>query len=229
MIFLEELKAQHPKLENIFEIGAHRGHDIPQILNMWPNATIYAFEADPVNYQICQKKFIGDKRVHVYDYAVIDTTKEVTFNRFYDIKTIPDDQTMVDDNFQNTGQGSILKCGTGMKQVFGINDPIEEFIVSGICLDDFCKNEGGLSIDALFMDVQGAEMHVFNGCKGLLDTIKATIFEWSSKYVMYDGETDFDFIKLFLEVRGLREIQREYQSDGYGIYPGLFGDSLFVR
>tara|TARA_R100000008_G_scaffold55744_1_gene34239 strand:+ start:686 stop:1357 length:672 start_codon:yes stop_codon:yes gene_type:complete len=223
MLFLPETKDKFPDLKHIFEVGAHRGYDIPEILEQWPEAIVYAFEADPFNYEICKNKFADYDNVHVYHMAVTDTTGKVTFNRFYDLETIPDEETMVGANLQNTGQGSILKCGRGMKELFKVGDPVKEIEVDGITLKDFCLENNIPTIDALFMDVQGAEMHVFNGCGDMLDTTSATIFEWSSQYIMYDGEADFNYIKMFLEIKGFKEDNREYQLQG------ISGDSLFTR
>lgn len=223
MLFINELKQKYPNLTHIFEVGAHRGYDIPKILSLWPLAKVYAFEADPYNYEICRNKFANSPNVYIYHLAVTDSTGPVTFNRFYNLETIPDDQTMVGQNLQNTGQGSILKCGKGMKEIFKVSDAVQEISVDGICLDDFCRQQNIPSIDAIFMDVQGAEMQVINGCKSLLDTVNAIILEWSSQYVMYEGETDFVDIKSFLENNGMKEANRQYQ------FQGISGDSLFLR
>lgn len=223
MLFLEQVKEAFPSLENIFEVGAHRGYDIEEVMKLWPESQIYAFEADPFNYEICRDKFSENNNVHVIHAAVTDRTAPVIFNRFYDLESIPDDQTMVGQNLQNTGQGSILKSGKGMTKIFRVKDVVEEIEVDGICLNDFCVNNNIESIDAIFMDVQGAEMQVLKGCQDMLSSLKATILEWSSRYVMYEGETDFIFIKKFLEDNSFEEVAREYQ------FEGISGDSLFLR
>ena len=223
MLFLDKIKNKYPNLQNIFEVGAHRGYDILDILEKWPDAKIYAFEADPFNFHICNEKFKDVKNVEVYHLAVTDKTEQVVFNRFYDLETIPDEETLVGDNMQNTGQGSILKSGKGMSEIFKVKDVVEEITVNGICLYDFCRENAIQNIDAVFMDVQGAEMQVLYGCKTLLTSMKAVALEWSSDFVMYEGETDFIYIKKFLEEGGMEETAREYQ------FEGISGDSLFLR
>jgi FkbM family methyltransferase len=221
--FLDEIKESCSEIKNIFEVGAHRGYDVLELMEFWPEATIYAFEADPFNYEICKKRFEDNSNVHVIHAAVTDVTGPVTFNRFYDLESIPDDQTFVGDGLQNTGQGSLLKSGVGMTEIFKVKDVVEEIEVDGICLKDFCEVENIESIDALFMDVQGVEMQVLQGCGDMLPTVKSAALEWSSKYVMYEGETDFVFIKHFLEQSGFFEAVRQYQLKG------ISGDSLFLR
>jgi FkbM family methyltransferase len=223
MLFLETVKEVYPDLKNIFEVGAHRGDDIYEILRMWPDSTVYAFEADPFNFEICRDKFKDNENVRVYHLAVTDKSEKLIFNRYYDLETIPDSETMIGKNLQNTGQGSLMKPGVGMKDIFQVKQVFQEIEVEGICLEDFCNQNCIGSVDAILMDVQGAEMNVFNGCGHFIDSLKATIFEWSTKYVMYDEETDFVWIKSFLESRGLKETKREYQ------FQGISGDSLFLR
>lgn len=223
MLFLEQIKKSYPKLKNIFEVGAHRGHDIPEIIKYWPETNIYAIEADPFNYEICASKFKGNDNINVIHAAVTDKTELVTFNRFYNVETIPDEETLIGQNIQHTGQGSILKSGKGMTEIFKVQDVVQEIEVNGISLYDFCKENTIQEIDAIFMDVQGAEMQVIKGCKDMLSNVKAIILEWSSQYVMYDGETDFILIKRFLEKNNFIEVAREYQ------FEGISGDSLFLK
>lgn len=224
MQFIQTVKNRFPNLKNIFEVGCHRGYDVFDIIKLWPDANVFAFEADPFNYQIAKNNLSELKNVHIYNLAVTDVTEKITFNRYHDVESIPDNQTKIGQNFQNTGMGSILKPGTGLKEIFKIQKTYQELEVQGISLYDFCKENKINTIDAMFMDVQGAEYKVFKGCKELLDTLKATIFEWSStRYVLYENETDFNFIKMHLESIGLLEKEREYQ------FPGISGDSLFMR
>lgn len=224
MLFLKETKLAYPNLKNIFEVGAHRGYDIPHILEYWPEANIYAFEADPFNYSILKDKFKNENRVHIFHLAITDKTEKLIFNRYYDIESILDSETMVGSNLQNTGQGSIMKPGKGMKEIFKVSQTIQEIEVQGMSLKDFCVDNNINSIDAIFMDVQGAEFNVLRGCEELINNLKALIFEWSTEYVMYQGETDFNFIKLYLESHiGMAEVSREYQ------FQDISGDSLFLK
>ena len=74
------------------------------------------------------------------------------------------------------------------------------------------------------MDVQGAEMNVILGASDFMKTIKSLVLEWSTKYTLYENETDFIHIKSYLENNlKLQEVEREYQLQG------LNGDSLFLR
>lgn len=223
MLFLDHVKRHYTNLNNIFEIGAHRGYDIKEIKSIWPEANIHAFEADPFNYNICKTNCKDFANTSIYNLAVYDKDEKLKFNRFCDIEKIPDSQTFVSKNFQFTGCGSIKNPGIGLKEIFNINEVVEQIEVDAVTLNSFCKNNNINSVDAIFMDVQGAEWNVINGCSDFISTTKAIILEWSTKYVLYEDELDFNFIKLYLESIGFNEVEREYQLQG------INGDSLFLR
>lgn len=224
MSFFKHLKNYYPILENIFEIGAHRGYDIDEIVELWPNANIYAFEADPYNYDICLQRCKKYNNVHIFNLAIYDTIGTMSFNRFCNIENIPDSETFNGSNFQFTGCGSLNKPGFGLKNIYNIKEVTQEINVNTTTLYDFCNENNINSIDALFMDVQGAEMNVINGCKNLIMNTKGLILEWSTEYLLYENETDFNLIKIYLEnIVNLKEVIREYQLQD------INGDSLFVR
>ena len=223
MLFLDEVKERYPDLENIFEVGAHRGYDLKDINEYWPDSNIYAFEADPYNYKICVENSKGLSNVEIHELAIYNQDKKMTFNRYCDIESIPDSDTLKGSNMQFTGCGSLFKPGVGLKEIYKIPKVTEEITVSAVSLASFCQDHNINSIDAIFMDVQGAEMNVILGCEDLIQSTKAIILEWSTKYTLYDEETDFTFIKSFLESHGFKEEKRQYQLEG------LNGDSLFLK
>lgn len=224
MSFFKTFKNYYSDIKNIFEIGAHRGYDIEEIVKLWPNANVYAFEADPFNYEICKKKCNQYENVHVFNLAIYDTNGSMSFNRFCDIENIPDEKTFDGSNFQFTGCGSLKNPGFGLKNIYNIQNVTQKIEVQAVTLYDFCIQNNIESLDAIFMDVQGAEMNVINGCKDLVKDIKGLILEWSTNYLLYEDETDFNLIKMYLEsIVGLKEIKREYQLQN------INGDSLFVK
>jgi len=223
MLFLNKVKEKYKHLENIFEIGAHRGHDIKYIVEAFPESNIYAFEADPFNYEICVENCRHFNNVKIYNLAVYDSKTKMTFNRFCNIEAIPDSETFKGSNLQSTGCGSLHKPGVGLKDIYKIKDVVEEIEVETITLESFCSENNINSVDAIFMDVQGAEMNVIKGCHSMIESVKALILEWSTKYTLYENETDFIWIKSHLESNNLNEVARQYQLQG------INGDSLFLR
>lgn len=223
MLFVDTIKSQFPELKNIFEIGAHRGDDIKEILSLWPKAHVYAFEADPFNYEICNSKFQNNPNVNVYNLAASDYSEQTFFYRYHPenpVDKIKDEDTFKDTNLQDTGGGSILEPGTFLKMIK--HDEIyQKLTIDSISMHDFCL-KNNVEPDAIFMDVQGAEFKVLYGCRKYLQNIKAIILEWSTHYTYYNGETDFVVIKTWLEHNGFQEVDRVHQLE-------ISGDSLFLN
>lgn len=223
MLFLDRVKDQFPDLKNIFEVGAHRGSDIYEISKLWPDANIFAFEADPFNCEIMRSKFKEHKNVKIYNVAISNRDGIIPFYRYYPVEDVPDDKTFEGKNLQNTGVGSILEPGDGLKNIFGIRKIHEEIKVKSVTLHEFCQQNKIESIDAIFMDIQGAEYYAFEGCKELLNTVKATVFEWSRDKILYKEEKGLEEISKLLISYGLKESLREYQL------ANISGDSLFMK
>lgn len=223
MLFIDKIKSKFPELKNIFEIGAHRGNDINEILSTWPCSHVYAFEADPFNYEICKSKFESNKDVDVYNIAVSDYSEETSFYRYHPenpVDTIKDEDTFKGTNLQDSGGGSILGPGTFLKMI-GHDEIYQKLTIDAISLNDFCL-KNNLDVDAIFMDVQGAEFKVLYGCRKYLQNVKAIILEWSTHYTYYNDETDFIIIKAWLEHNGFQEVERVHQLE-------ISGDSLFLN
>jgi hypothetical protein len=73
------------------------------------------------------------------------------------------------------------------------------------------------------MDIQGGEYNAFLGMEDLLQTLNATVFEFSTNRLLYDGETDVNEISKLLNNNGLYEIERMWQINN------LTGDIAFAR
>lgn len=128
-------------LLNIFIIGAFHGYEIARFLNMYPNATINAFEAHPQHFAILQQHFGNVDRVNLHNKIVSDSNGIVDF---YELSAI--------------GSGSILKF-QGDK--FGHPLKIQESLkLESIRLESVFPDT---EIDLLWVDVQGAELHVLKG------------------------------------------------------------------
>lgn len=220
---IELVKEKYPELENIFELGCHRGADCLSIRNLWNYSIIHAFEADPFNFKIAEEKLKNDILINVVNKAVTNYTGKTQFYRYDNVESIPDKQTFYDKNAQRTGQGSIFELGEGMKEFFNVKGIFQNFEIDCISLYDYCKQNRIKKIDAIFMDVQGAEFNCLLGAKELLKETKAILFEWSNHKIMYRGETGYDGIKLYLESFGFYEYKKEYQHYDYS------GDSLFFK
>ena len=126
---------------NIFVVGAFHGYEIVRFLHMYPNATINAFEAHPEHFARLQQNVGHVSRVNLYNKIVSDYDG---ITDFYELSAM--------------GNGSILKF---QGDDYGCPVKIQESLqLESIRLDTTFPND---EIDLLWVDVQGAELHVLKG------------------------------------------------------------------
>ena len=190
---------------------------------MWPNATIYGFEADPCNYNYSVELTKNISNIKVYNTAIFNEDKTINFYRYANIEEISNESLAHGQNYQDTGVGSVLLPGDLMKNLFNYNRVYETIKVKCTKIKTFCLENNIPSIDMLFMDIQGGEYNAFLGMEDLLQTLNATVFEFSTNRLLYDGETDVNEISKLLNNNGLYEIERMWQINN------LTGDIAFAR
>lgn len=132
--FAKDLNMKPEDVRNIVIVGAWHGQEIGRLLKNYINALIFAFEPYPKYYRILTEKYVKNDRVYTYNKAV---TNRVSRIKFYELPM--------------TGNGSILKPVGKIK---------EEITVDCTTLKHELED---LEIDLLWVDVQGAEMHVLQG------------------------------------------------------------------
>lgn len=126
---------------NIVVVGAFYGDEIVRMLNKYPNAIVNAFEAHPQNFRVLTERFSSIHRVKLYNNIVSDTNGTVDF---YELSAI--------------GSGSILKFqGDKFGHPFKIQESLK---LESVRLDAILPD---IQIDLLWVDVQGAELHVLKG------------------------------------------------------------------
>jgi len=139
--FYTHINKNKNDLLNIFVVGAFYGYEIVRFLNMYPNATINAFEAHPQHFAILQQNFGNISRVNLHNKVVSDNDGVIDF---YELSAI--------------GNGSILKF---QGNTYGHPMKIQENLkLESIRLDTVFPND---QIDLLWVDVQGAELYVLKG------------------------------------------------------------------
>jgi len=109
----------------------------------FPGAHIYAFEPNPHQFQVCEKKASTYKNITVFPFALSDTDGEATFH------VTP----------SNIGVSSLLEP---IDVPWGQNI-FHTITVQTIRLDKFLKKLGILKVDILWMDIQGGELAALRG------------------------------------------------------------------
>ena len=171
----------------VVEIGAHYGEDSIDFLESMGASCVHCFEPDPRNIHIF-KKYVKDKRISLYEFAVSDTDEDsIDFYLSYisDIKPKMfkkyhwiDKKDYVDMKINSSGASSLRKGHP-------LLDDGETVSVSTIRLDTWATKNGVDDIDFLWIDVQGAEREVVRGFGDMSQKIKCVWIEFGEDG--YDG------------------------------------------
>lgn len=148
------------------DVGANVGAFTDNILKVRENCQCYLFEPVSEYYSYCVKKYNGNKRIIIENYALGDNCGESTI--YTDEKNLG----------WNTIIEPMITPGMTMNQIKMIK------------FDDYADEKGLDKIDLLKIDVEGAEYKVLNGMKKTLSGLdmKPVIFceiGWGSKMHPY--------------------------------------------
>jgi len=136
----------------IFDVGAHRGEYTEKLLNLTgPSGKVYAFELNAENYGALINKFSKHDNVTITNVAVSDCDGQVDYYRGGCSYT-----------------GNIIGHDTSYKD----NKRAGE--IQSIRLDSFYP-EG--VIDFIKIDVEGAELRVLHGLKGIIHNVRKMLIE----------------------------------------------------
>jgi FkbM family methyltransferase len=189
----------------IFDIGAHNFTDSINFKRSFPNATVYAFEADKTNVEKYGKnaECFGVKVVNL---AVSDEDGEATF---YNSETL--------DGNEWTCSGSLMKPVTknGTKEGIhaGLLYNIDGYKVKTIKFETFCS-ENKVSPNVVHIDVQGAEKKVMSAIGKYRPEI---VFAETCEFDVYETNTS------------LKEFDDLMIGLGYEIKERLLYDTLYVK
>jgi len=140
------------KANVIFDVGSNRGNITLKYLNLFPNATIHAFEPFPDSYEIFINLHKENLNVHLNKYAlsselgkaILNVNKSVDTNSLLESKKI--------------GANSDKSCIS-----------VGQIEIETNTIDNYCIQNNITEIDILKIDVQGSEIEVL---KGALDMLK---------------------------------------------------------
>jgi FkbM family methyltransferase len=189
-----------------FEIGSRDILDGNEISNRY-DCKVYSFECNPECIDECIKNNVNSK-VTLIKKAVCQTDGKITFKSF-DLS-----------KYNNMGASSIFEIDFTTNRP--VNDPdygkkdVQKTIEVDSCrLDTICK-ELGVIPDAIFMDVQEAELDVLKSGEDVLHNIKYIVFEVSNKPT-YIGGCSFSEIDSYLKQRGfmLKETNTDLNIDDF--------------
>lgn len=167
--FVAAVKEYCPENPLILDIGSLNGHESVHFKENIPGCTIVAFEPNAESAICCEGRGFEVVRKAALDYT--GTTD------FYAIK-----------HGTNDGASSVYEPLPGKILPWDKDPEYQKITVPCTRVDDWMKQWPGKKVDAVWMDVQGAELRVLNGFGDLLDHVSVIATEVETEPV-YQGDT----------------------------------------
>ncbi len=180
-----------PGVSTVFDVGAHRGEWASEALRINKDIELHCFEPCSRSYSELEKGEFGEK---------------IFLNNF-GLGSQQCEKTMY--IFDGSGEGNSLfiRSGLELRKDYSPQDRSETVRIE--TLDDYCTDKGIGNIDFLKIDVEGNELAVIEGAKGLFghEAIGVAVFEYGGAYIdsrillkdffQFFSETDYDIFLLY--------------------------------
>lgn len=176
----------------IFEFGARDCQETAAISRSFPNARIYSFECNKATLPLCRIQAEENPMITLIESAVGDTDGKTTFHPIDQQKTVT---TWTDGN---PGASSLFMA-SGKYQVESYVQGTDE--VSITRPDTFMAEHGIRKVDALWMDIQGAELMALQGFGDRISDVSIMSLEAEFTEI-YKGQPLFWEIHRFLKSNG---------------------------
>ena len=191
------------KADVIFDVGANRGTVTKQYLQMFPRATIHAFEPSEEFVEAFNKANPDRKHIHLNHLALAQEEGVADFH----MNAHSDTSSLLETI--SIGASSDRSCAT-----------IEIRKVQTLPLDKYCSSRGINYIDILKLDTQGAELSILKGAEEMLKEQKIGLIY-----------TEAYFKPQYKDQPMLYDIANYLMQFGYyleGIYDPYFNDKLML-
>lgn len=193
----------HPQI--IFDVGSRDLEESIFFKQKYPDASVFAFEANPEQKDICSIK-AANNNINFYSAAVSD---QVGKHDFFAVQK--------DGPNPNIGASAMSFFSQDQLNFWKDIDPdskpnTKKYEVDTITLDSFCEEKSISSIDILWMDVQGWEQQVLNGGTKMLKNIKMIYTELSFKQ-FYEKTSFYPDIVKFLSDYGFIQMWNQNPYD----------------
>jgi FkbM family methyltransferase len=199
-------RTKRPKL--VFDVGANLGQTSIQMTATLPSAKILAFEPNPKIFPDLQRNIAGYPQVTAYPVAF----------------GAEQSQTLL-----NICGSSLNSSVLRYSREDGNDQIVDKVEVSMDTIDHFCAGRGIESIDLLKSDVQGYDLKVLQGARGLLEAGRIyAVFCEMNFHKLYEGQCSFEDLYAYLKgygyfLCGFHDVVRE---EAWHIH---WADALFIR
>ena len=136
----------------IFDVGAHHGYVSRTFRELFPTATIYAFEPFEASFEQLKENTASDPRTHVFNYGLSDRDGVQSFHS---------NPVSVTNSLLSTDESGAQTWGTGFLETQRIVQAQFKTIDSVVATMRIPR------IDILKLDVQGAEYLVITGASAV--------------------------------------------------------------
>ena len=190
------------EIYSVFEVGARYGDESISLSEIFVEADVYSFEANPLIIDKTKNRLKNYSRIKFFPFGLSDKEEELPFYPY------------INDTDDNIGASSFLKRIDYDKTQIKCDKKVRVRR-----LDNVLDEEEINQVDLLCMDVQGFELNVLKGAGEYLKEIKYIIMEQPkpvidirflpagvhSKYINAPSDKD---IKVFMDNAGFVEIER---------------------
>jgi FkbM family methyltransferase len=192
--YLEMLEKIDPSLyagiKCVVELGARDCYDSIHLANFF-KCPVHAFEANPDAVKFCREHTADRSDITVHPYAVGNVDGKI---KFHPVNL---------DKYRNIGASSIFK--------FDMNEQIQppevleagEEIQTEIEVDCVRLDSRDINPDAIFMDIQGAELMALEGLGDKINDVRIVALE-TQYHSCYLGGPTFYEIDSFLNEKGFK-------------------------
>jgi FkbM family methyltransferase len=161
----------------------------------YPNAEIHAFEPFPDSHRELTTRVAARPRIHPHCVAVLVASGKARLN--------VNARSSTNSVFETSAEAARFVAADLMKRKTTLE-------VDAVSLDAFCQDEGIEHVDVLKIDVQGAELLVFQGARALLEEARIDLVYAEVLFApLYNGQAGFS------------ELHEHMTRLGYRLY-GLF-------
>lgn len=170
----------------IFDIGAHHGESVREMLVNFKSPIIHAFEPEQKNFAALSKEFADKKNVNLVNKGVGANREE----RVFYVNALSHTNSFLKVNPNSQDHIRIKKLNNDEKQVLFNQDYNQEKLIEIITIDDYCQQQNIKHIDLLKIDTQGFEIACLQGAAQMLNAVKVLKCEVSF-FDYYERSTSF--------------------------------------
>lgn len=198
IILLNYLKNFY-KNKVMFIVGSYDGTEIKDFFETKSISSIHVFDPVPRNIEnLIKKNFKNKNKIVSNCVAVGDSEK---FVKFYDTNLEGNGSILKLSDF---GESNLSSYAKTFNKFLVQHEPIE---VKMITLDKYCADNQNLSVDILWIDIQGAELECLKGAKNILKEVSIVHIEISVWEKIYINGSIFSDIDNFLSKYEFRLVQ----------------------